>query len=65
MPDPFHCPPFEITVKFLAPCVVPHYDVTLTLYHGFLRLKMKDNNPILMYCHLSPTDVQAGYEKKT
>ena len=23
MPDPFHRPLFEITVKFLDPCVVP------------------------------------------
>ena len=53
MPDPFHLPLFEITVKFLDPCVVPYLVVTLTLYHGLLQLKIKENDQILMYCHLS------------
>ena len=65
MPDPFHRPLFEITVKFLDPCVVPYLVVTLTLYHGLLQLKMKGNGQILMYCHLSLSDVQAGNEKVT
>ena len=65
MPDPFHLPLFEITMKFLDPCVVPYLVVTLTLYHSFLQLKMKENDQILMYCHLSMSDVQAGYEKET
>ena len=65
MPDPFHCPLFEITVKFLDPCVVPCLVVTLTLYHGLLQLKMKENDQILMYYHLSLSDVQASYEKET
>ena len=43
----------------------PYLVVTLTLYHGLLQLKMKENNPILMNCHLSLSDVQAGYEKET
>ena len=58
MPDPFHRPLFEITVKFLDPCVVPYLVVTLTLYHDLLQLKMKENDQILMYCHLGMSDVQ-------
>ena len=50
MPDPFHRSLFEITVKFLDPCVVPYLVVTLNLYHGFLHLKMKENDLIVMYC---------------
>ena len=50
-------------MKFLDPCVVPYLVVTLTLYHGLLQLKMKENDQILMYCQLSLSDVQAGYEK--
>ena len=49
MPDPFHLPLFEITLKFLDPCVVPYLVVTLTLHHGLLQLKMKENDQILMY----------------
>ena len=52
-------------VKFLDPCVVSYLVVTLTLYHGLLQLKMTENDQILMYCHLSLSDVQAGYEKET
>ena len=52
-------------MKFLNYCVVPHLVVTLTLYHGLLQLKMKENDQILMYCHLSLSDVEAGYEKET
>ena len=52
-------------VKFLDPCVVPYLVVTLILYHGLLQLKMMENGQILMYCHLSMSDVQAGYEKET
>ena len=52
-------------MKFMDHCVVPHLVVTLTLYHGLLPLKMKENDPILMYSHFSPSDVQAGYEKET
>ena len=65
MPDPFHLPLFQITVKLLDPCVAPYLVVTLTLYHGLLQLKMKENNQILIYYHLSLSDVQAGYEKET
>ena len=39
MPDPFHCPLFEIKVKCLDPCVVPYLVVTLTLYHDFSSTK--------------------------
>ena len=39
--------------------------VALTLYHGLLQIKMKENDPILMYSHLSLSDVQEGYEKET
>ena len=52
-------------VKFLDPCVVPYLVVTLTLYHGLLQLKIKENDRILMYCHLSLSDVQTEYEKET
>ena len=52
-------------MKFLDPCVVPYLVVTLTLYHGLLQLKMKENDPILMYSQLNLSDVQAGYEKET
>ena len=65
MPDPYYLPLFEITVKFLDPCVVPYLVMTLTVYHGLLQLKIKENDPILMYAHLSLSDVQAGYEIET
>ena len=52
-------------MKFLDPCVVLHLIVTLTLYHGLLQLKMRENDRILMYSHLSLSDVQTDYEKET
>ena len=52
-------------MKFLDPCAVPDLVVILTLYHGLLQLKMKENDQILMYCHLSLSDLQASYEKET
>ena len=54
-----------MTVNVLDTCVVPYLVVTLTLYHGLLQLQMKENDPILMYCHLSLSGVQTGYEKET
>ena len=53
MPDPFHRPPFEIKMKCLDPCAVPYLVVSLTLYHGLLQLKMKENEQILVYCYSS------------
>ena len=52
-------------LKFLDPCVVPYLVVTLTLYHVLLHLKMKENDPILVYYYLSLSDVQACNEKET
>ena len=63
--DSFHRPLFEITAKFLDPCIVPYLVVTLILYHGLFQLRMKKNDQILVYYHLSLSDVQAGYEKET
>ena len=59
MPDPFHWPLFEIAVKLLDPCVVAYLVVTLTLYHGLLQLKMKENDQILMHCHLIMSVIRA------
>ena len=52
-------------MKFLDPCVVPYLVVTLTLYHGLLPLKIKENDPIPMYSHLRLSDIQADYEEET
>ena len=56
---------FEITVKVLDLCVVPNLVVTLTLYHCLLQLKIKEKDRMLIYSHLSLSDVQTGYEKET
>ena len=52
-------------MKCLDPCVVPYLVVSLTLYHGLLQVKMKENDRILMYSHVSLSGVQVGNEKET